>query len=172
MEPSFTHVTVDSLIVFIPVYLGNMIPPVAAVAELPFGNPVSERLMGRNKTFRGLYSGIVGGMIGGVLLCWFGVGWFGSQSYCFAVTVGGFMGLGAILGDMAGSCLKRRLRIRPGRPFVPLDQIDFIFGGSCLALPFMPISITDFLIAILVTPVLHLFVNVLAFHLRIKNVWW
>ena len=40
-----------------------------------------------------------------------------------------FVSIGAMLGDMLGSFIKRRLNISRGRPAPLLDQLDFLFGA-------------------------------------------
>lgn len=82
------------------------------------------------------------------------------------------MGAGALIGDMVKSGVKRFLHIAPGRPFFPWDQLDFILGATLFVLPIMTIPLEVFFTALLLTPPLHLLVNVIAYWWGLKEVWW
>jgi len=162
----------EVIITYVPAYFGNMMPPIAGALRLPFGFPIASKHLGKNKTYRGIYAGVAGGMLGSWLLWALQLGWYGSQSLNIALLAGGLMGFGALLGDVIKSWFKRWKNIPSGRPFVPWDQLDFVLGGSLLAITVMPISWKIFLTALIITPLLHLLVNILAYHLKLKSVWW
>ncbi|HKZ73291.1 MAG TPA: CDP-archaeol synthase [Steroidobacteraceae bacterium] len=72
--------------------------------------PDGARLFGGHKTWRGLASGVIAGALVGAVLP---VG----SAY------GALFGLLALTGDLAASCAKRRLRLRPGTDVPLLDQL-------------------------------------------------
>lgn len=172
MDAPFASLIAAAVLTYVPAYFGNMMPPIAAALRLPFGGSISVKYLGKNKTYRGVYSGAVGGVLGAWLLHLLGWAWYADQPLQTALLAGGVMGLGALVGDSVKSAFKRKRGIASGKPFVPFDQIDFILGGSLFALAVMPISLGVFVTALIITPLLHLTVNVLAYKLKLKDVWW
>jgi len=162
----------EALMTYAPAYLANMAPPVAGALCLPGGSPISATRIGTGKTHRGLLSGIAAGLLGGFTLQSIDLGWYGDQTALTAILTGGLMGLGAMFGDITESAIKRRMKLPPGHPWVPWDQIDFILGATVPALLFMPMRWEVFLTALMITPPLHLLVNVASYLLGIKKVWW
>ncbi|HME56419.1 MAG TPA: CDP-2,3-bis-(O-geranylgeranyl)-sn-glycerol synthase [Candidatus Lokiarchaeia archaeon] len=84
---------------------------------------------------------------------------------------------GAMLGDLLGSFIKRRLKIQRGDPAPVLDQLDFIAGVLLFSMLFTAVGASflqldiKYLVTILVlTPFIHRVVNKLAFKLRVKDV--
>jgi CDP-2,3-bis-(O-geranylgeranyl)-sn-glycerol synthase len=82
------------------------------------------------------------------------------------------LGFGATLGDLIESFFKRRIGIKPGAPFIPFDQTDFVLGAYLLLLPLYILPWQNLLALLLITPFLHLLTNVTAYLLGIKKVWW
>lgn len=68
--------------------------------------------------------------------------------------------------------IKRRLRIAPGAPWIPLDQIDFALGALVLVGPAAGLSGIDILLILIVTLAGDLAVNRIAFRLGIKDTPW
>lgn len=172
MESQVVNLLVETVLLYWPAYLANMLPPIAGALRLPGGFPLSTCLFGSNKTWRGLLSGIIGGALGAWMLWIFGWSWFGTQALPVAVGIGGLMGAGALGGDLVKSAVKRALHIPSGRPFPPWDQWDFILGSTLITLPYIPFTLPVFIMAMALTPALHLLVNVIAFWLKLKTVWW
>jgi len=84
---------------------------------------------------------------------------------------------GAMLGDLLGSFIKRRLRIERGTPAPVLDQLDFIAGVVLFSMlftfagaSFVQLDIKYIITIIVLTPLIHRVVNKLAFKLRVKDV--
>jgi CDP-2,3-bis-(O-geranylgeranyl)-sn-glycerol synthase len=87
---------------------------------------------------------------------------------------------GAVVGDLIGSCLKRRLDIKSGAPFWVVDQLDF----ALVALLFVSIpgfiSPNLFLLPdgfiiiflIILTPAVSIIANTVAFVIGLKDVPW
>lgn len=81
--------------------------------------------------------------------------------------------LGAMVGDMVGAFIKRRMNIPRGGRALFLDQLDFIFGSTMLAYPVgLSVTVYQFLLVIVVAFVAHVLTNMAAFRLRIKSVPW
>jgi CDP-2,3-bis-(O-geranylgeranyl)-sn-glycerol synthase len=120
---------------FLPAGLANASPVVAN--RLPLLKDIKSpldlgvtykgrRLLGDNKTWRGLLFGVlIGGLTGYLQLVLFDYGGLGPGGF-----VGGaLLGLGALLGDALESFLKRQMHIPAGQSWFPFDQLDYIGGG-------------------------------------------
>ena len=82
------------------------------------------------------------------------------------------MGSGALVGDLIKSFFKRRLGIEPGDRFIPFDQTDFVIGALVFILPVFDVTFNLFIVSLLLSFVLHILVNHLAFYLKIRNEKW
>ena len=120
-------------------------------------------IFGSHKTIRGVFAGVFAGSLVGI-----------AESFLDSrLIVGGFMiALGAVLGDLFGAFVKRRLRVEPGRAFPFLDQLDFILGGLLLGYSFFPIYWISAILVVIVTPPIHLATNYGAYLLGIKKTKW
>jgi len=174
---------------FLPAYVAN---PMAVVfgggTPIDFGRTLrdGERLFGDGKTWRGLVGGTLSGVSLGFLLSVpFNVlglspGWsFGS--YGVALGASAVLAFGALLGDLAGAFLKRRMHKPRGAKAPILDRYDFVVGALLLNLTIPGWSVPRFfsgdaflgLVAIiLVTPALHRAVNVIGFRIGQKQEPW
>jgi len=125
-----------------------------------------KRIFGDNKTFRGfLFGWGVGfgvGLVEGLV--------FGFQNYpvLFALLIP----LGALLGDLTGAFIKRRIGIKPGGLLPIVDQVDFVVGAVVFSLPLALISWEVAATVLLITPPIHLFTNFLAFKMKLKKNPW
>jgi len=97
-------------------------------------------IFGKNKTWRGLVVGVITGiLVAGIqALLFFKSDFFKSNTLIDYgqvnfVLAGALMGLGALLGDLIESFIKRRLNKPSGRPWFPWDQIDWIIGAMVLS---------------------------------------
>ena len=132
----------QTLWLFLPALLGNMAPPLVRNWFKSLAKPIDfglkfrgKRLLGTNKTFRGLVFGIfVGIIIAGLqkllfaypAFKWLSVLDYGSVNF---ILLGFLLSFGALFGDLIESFFKRQFDIKPGRPFFPFDQIDFLLGA-------------------------------------------
>jgi len=80
------------------------------------------------------------------------------------------MGLGAMIGDLGGSFVKRRLGIPRGKPAPLLDQLDFVIGMFVFLAFITPIKWEWVVILFILTPLIHLLANGIAYLLKLKNV--
>jgi len=82
------------------------------------------------------------------------------------------LSIGALLGDLMGSFLKRRLKLDRGEPVLFLDQLDFVLGALILGFFFMKFNLLIFLTIIFITPAIHFISNVIANLLHLKKEPW
>jgi len=86
--------------------------------------------------------------------------------------LGFLFGFGALFGDLIKSFFKRRMNLKPGAPWIPFDQLDFVIGALIFAgfifLPPWPVVLT----VLLITPILHILTNQIGYLLKIKNTKW
>jgi len=174
---------------FLPAFVAN---PMAVVfgggTPIDFGRTLrdGERLFGDGKTWRGLVGGTFSGAFLGFLLSvpvnlltpnstWS----FGSYGVAFAASA--VVAFGALLGDLAGAFLKRRMHKPRGAKAPVLDQYDFVVGALLLSLAIPGWSVPRFfsgdaylglLAIILITPALHRAVNVIGFRIGQKREPW
>ncbi|MFA4833505.1 MAG: CDP-archaeol synthase [Patescibacteria group bacterium] len=163
---------------FLPAAFANMIPvflrrlPVLAV-PMDFGRSLAgKRIFGDNKTWRGFLSGILTSLVvieiqsflypfpaGFTVINYDApfIGWLGLA-----------MGAGALLGDAAGSFLKRRLGILPGGNLPVIDQIDWIIGAMLTSSLLYSWNWEIWLAAILMFGLLHPPVNIIGYWLCLK----
>ncbi|MBP1357327.1 MAG: CDP-2,3-bis-(O-geranylgeranyl)-sn-glycerol synthase [Sulfolobus sp.] len=152
------------------------LPALVANGSAPFiknGSPIDfkknfidgRRILGDGKTFEGLIVALTFGTTVGVILAKFlGEGW---------ILISFVESLFAMLGDMVGAFIKRRLGLQRGARALGLDQLDFVLG-STLALIILNVRINfyEFLTIVFVTFILHIFTNNIAYRLKIKSVPW
>jgi len=173
--------------------LPSFLPNSAAVV-FGGGSPVDmgrtwkgRRVLGDGKTWRGLIGGICAGISLGIIqlyiafpfdrLDYFGFGGFPEN---LGVIVA--LAVGSLLGDMAGSFVKRRLDIGRGNKAPVMDQYTFLLGSILLVIALYPgWFLENFwnndgwvsLVAVLViTPLLHRGVNIIGYKLGLKKVPW
>jgi CDP-2,3-bis-(O-geranylgeranyl)-sn-glycerol synthase len=139
------------------------------------------RLLGDGKTWRGTVAGVAAGTTLALLLS----AAAGDASAAagvdlpdFPVPVALSLAGGALLGDVAASFLKRRTGRARGASFPLVDQLDFVVGAlGCTALV-APSWFGDVFtlpvvaVVLVVTPVLHLLTNAVAYALGLKDEPW
>jgi CDP-2,3-bis-(O-geranylgeranyl)-sn-glycerol synthase len=152
----------------IPTYVANSAPVVFG------GGPPIDRgrafidgrqLLGSHKTVKGFVCGLVLGSLAAFAEAIL----FGNPTLALAGT---FACLGALLGDLAGAFVKRRLNIPPGNPLPVLDQLDFILGALLFVSPLIQLTLGAVLILVAATVPIHLVSNVAAYTLRLKSRPW
>ncbi len=166
----FWEIAWKSIVFVFPAYLANGAPTI-----LGGGPPVDmgknwrdgRRLFGNNKTIRGLIVGLSIGILTGQLMMWL----FPEVWEDFSLGVAFLLGTGAMLGDLGGSFAKRRRDLPSGSRFFPWDQIGWIVPPVLLVLPLgMPWQWGVFVI--ILSPLVHVAANYLAYSLKLKDVWW
>jgi len=126
-------------------------------------------LLGKNKTWEGLTVGVYMGSITALALSI-----ILNDFSLFLVGLGA--SFSALMGDMAGSFIKRRVGLESGAPFPLLDQLDFalmtviyyyIIGYNEVLLRI------DFIVySLLLIMILHIISNNIAYYIGVKNTRW
>jgi CDP-2,3-bis-(O-geranylgeranyl)-sn-glycerol synthase len=158
---------VEALKFIFPAYCANGTPVLAGGGtKMDFGKNFidGKRIFGNNKTFRGFFFGWVIGMLVGSIEYVV----FPGVPVLFIVLTP----LGALLGDLTGAFLKRRIGITPGGLLPVVDQIDFVVGALVFALPLMIVYLQLAVTVLLITPPIHLFTNFLAYKMKLKRHPW
>jgi CDP-2,3-bis-(O-geranylgeranyl)-sn-glycerol synthase len=158
---------VSAIYLLVPVYCTNGAPVIFGGGRpIDFGKSLfdGQRILGDHKTLRGFASGLIIGSMVGVF-----ESVFLSQKL---LPIAILASLGALLGDLTGAFVKRRLAIKPGKSFPVLDQLDFVLGAVLLASIISSVSLGTALIVILVTPPIHIVTNLGAYALGLKSTYW
>lgn len=174
----------DNLIIafwfFLPAGVANMTPVLANHVPLlnqwktPLDFDLSyrgKRILGDNKTWRGLVMGIFTGATTGLLvkeLVYPFVHW---PDYLVGpgIALGAIMGCGALLGDAVESLFKRRRGIASGKSWYPFDQIDYIIGGLLFVAPFTYLTVSLMIWVFAVYFGLHVLTAYIAYKLGLKD---
>lgn len=166
-------IIVQAIWLMLPAYTAN---PMAVV--FGGGTPIDlgkkwidgKRILGDGKTFRGLIGGTICGVIMGVIQMMF--------SPVFTLSVVITLSLGALLGDIAKSFIKRRLGYVRGARMPIVDQLDFVAGAWLLTYVLQPewfiknFNSIIIVTVVFITPVLHRLTNILGYHLKVKKEPW
>ncbi|MBM3309808.1 MAG: CDP-2,3-bis-(O-geranylgeranyl)-sn-glycerol synthase, partial [Candidatus Altiarchaeales archaeon] len=178
----------ESLWFILPAYMANSIAnDVAHIRYLEkFSYPMDFglkwrglRIFGPNKTWRGLFFGVLAALLTGFLQQKYhlqAAAFFSGQLDLsgtlslpeMSVKLAFLLGFGAMLGDAVKSFFKRRMGIESGQPAPLLDQLDYIFGAFFFAWLTVPINLDYFAIVVIITVPLHLLANFIAWLLKLK----
>ena len=156
----------QSLIFIFPAYCANAAPVlVGGGAKMDFGRNFvdGKRVFGDNKTFRGFFFGLAVGVLVGL-----------ADVFVFHLMIlfAILTPLGALVGDLAGAFLKRRLGIAPGQPLPVVDQVDFVLGALLFSIPLEIVNWELAITVLLITPPIHLLTNYVAYKLKLKRNPW
>jgi len=124
------------------------------------------RIMGDGKTIEGFLIGVTTGTLTSLLVALL------ARNLGY-VCAGSCASIGALLGDMAGSFIKRRLGLERGAPAPLLDQLDF-YTGAILTWWILgyPMSLAVILAYAVLVAALHYSTNYAAYKLGLKDVPW
>jgi len=157
----------SALYIIAPIYCTNGAPVIfGGGAAVDFGRtmPDGERIFGDHKTIRGLLSGLIVGVIVGIFESFFS----GSNMTAMAALASS----GALIGDLSGAFVKRRMHIKPGQPLPGVDQLDFVLGAVLAVSLIYVLTPGVLLILVCVTPPIHLLANISAYKLGLKSNYW
>lgn len=113
-------------------------------------------LFGRSKTVRGLVLSLLLTTAVAVLL---GLTWW----------LGALIAIGAMVGDLASSFSKRRLRLPPSSQALGLDQIPESLLPLLLIKPWLPIALADIALVVVAFVIVELALSRVLYRLRIRE---
>jgi CDP-2,3-bis-(O-geranylgeranyl)-sn-glycerol synthase len=157
---------IEALEFIFPAYCANAVPVLAGGnSPLDFGKNFFDGrpIFGKNKTFQGFFFGLVVGTV---------IGLAESVMFGYPLLLGFLLSLGALLGDLAGAFIKRRLNLAPGEMLPVVDQLDFVVGAILFSFFLMAPSWEIILVVLLITPPIHLLTNFAAYKLGLKRNPW
>lgn len=165
-----------ALLFFLPAGVANAVPPLINKVPwinkwktpLDFGMTVrGHRMFGKNKTWRGLFSGIFfGGICAWLVYPHLGADTGNTLSHFI---IGASLGFGALLGDAIESFFKRQVGIASGNSWLVFDQIDYVVGAILFSLPFVRLNTIDYLIVIVTFFCMHFVVSYIGYMLGFKD---
>jgi len=144
---------------------------------LDFNKKINNRpVFGKHKTFRGL----VFGVIFAIIITFIQFVFYDNNilvdiaiiDYSNWLLIGLLMGSGAIFGDLIESFVKRRINYKSGKPFVPFDQLDFVVGGLIFISPLVVLSLNKVIVILILSFILHIIVNHVAYYTGIRKEKW
>lgn len=168
-----TFVIVLSLFA-IPLYLANSLACVfGGGKQLDSGRVWMDKkpVFGKGKTVRGALGGVFFGSLGAAII------WlvFPAETDLLMnnyLLFGFLVSAGAVLGDLAGSFIKRRAGVEQGKEVLLLDQFDFLIGGWVLgAVVYMP-GWEEVVAMLIVTFTAHKLGNLIGYLTKVKAVPW
>ncbi len=176
---SYLFFIIQCLYFMLPAYLANMAP--VLVRKLPFLNyPIDfnkrfkgQPIFGKHKTYRGFLFAVIFGIITAFIQSLINYQPLNLIDYTFPkwLIIGFLLGFGAIFGDLIKSFFKRRFSIKSGDRFFPFDQLDFVVGALLFCYPFLP-SLKVAITLLIISPLLHIVVNHIAYYTKIRKEAW
>jgi CDP-2,3-bis-(O-geranylgeranyl)-sn-glycerol synthase len=157
----------------LPAYGANAFPPLMK-GKIPIdrGKKLGKnRILGDGKTVEGTIGGIIFGFFVGLVQI-FVQSKINIEPYGFVnITIPLILTLtvGALIGDMIGSFIKRRFGIERGKPAPLLDQLDFLIFALILSSLVVKIETITIIILLILTPPVHYISNVIGYFSKIKK---
>ena len=85
------------------------------------------------------------------------------------ILVGGLLGFGALCGDSIKSFFKRQIGIAPGKSWFPFDQLDYLVGALLVSLPFVHLTMQQYIVFFVFGLILHPLGNLLGWLLHLQD---
>lgn len=136
-----------------------------------------KELFGSHKTYRGFVVGTISGALIGLLqMSLYDFDFFRTLSlYDYSlhpILFGTAIGFGALFGDLIKSFFKRRLNIKSGERWFPFDEIDAFVGAAIFMIPFYIMPIKVLLTILVLTIIIHMTTNHIAYWIGLKETRW
>ena len=172
---------------FLPAYFTNMTPPLSRRAKIFkfLDKPVdfnkkflNEPILGSHKTWPGVILGVVVGILIAFLqLQLYKIGFIKEISFFdyFDMNIflfGFLISTGAVFGDLLFAFLKRRLKMQPGKRFIPFDQTNYVLGAALFLIPILKLGILTWFCIFVLTLFLHIIVTKIGFWLGLNKSKW
>jgi CDP-2,3-bis-(O-geranylgeranyl)-sn-glycerol synthase len=178
---------ISCLYFFLPAYFANMTPPITKkLGVLNFlAKPIDfdkkflgKPIFGSHKTWRGAILAFFVGFLTTLFQRFlFNFDFFKKISildyskiniYLFATLIS----FGQVFGDLFFAFIKRRIGLKPGAPFLPFDQTNYVIGAAVLLEPIYQLGISVWTVLFVLTFFLHIIVNRLGYYLKIHQAKW
>jgi len=177
---SFIAILINSIWFIFPAYIANASPVIfGGGTPIDFGRHFvdNQRFFGDGKTWRGFLGGVTAGILIGTLQGYIypSLGLDSSVNdltlidYVFRASL---LSFGALCGDLTGSFIKRRIKIKRGAPFPIVDQIGFLVLAFLFVALRFEVPLSYVLILLPLTLFLHLGTNIFAYLVGLKDVWY
>lgn len=162
-------------------YAANAFPPLARGKHpMDFGKKFLDgnRIFGDGKTWEGFFAGLVFGTFCGTIAWLFydklnAIALAHNFSMPYISPFSAFvLSLGALLGDLIGSFIKRRFGMERGAPAPLLDQLDFLSGSLFLGSFVTEVSFGIVVWSIPLTLIIHRIANIIGYLLKLKKEPW
>lgn len=169
---------------FLPAYLTNMTPPLAAkinILAIPvdFSKKLAGKpILGSHKTWRGVLFGLLVGISASYCQVWLYQFSFIKEISFFdyskinILLYGFLLSAGVLFGDMLFSFFKRRLDLAPGQRWIPFDQTDYVIGAFLFLSPYLLLDTMIWLTIFILSFFLHIAFNRLGYWLGLHNSKW
>jgi len=171
----------QALYLFLPAYVANMTPVIIKGYFKGLAKPLDggmrlrgKPLFGAHKTWRGLIFGV----LVGTLICFLQYLVAGEMAYLTSVDysdwfiIGLLLSFGALFGDSLESLAKRQIAIKPGKPWIPFDQLDFVVGGLLFYSLYKVPSVEFVAVIVFFSFFLHMATNHVGYYLKIRKEKW
>jgi CDP-2,3-bis-(O-geranylgeranyl)-sn-glycerol synthase len=180
MCPPLLSTLLRTWYLLLPAYVANAVPVLVGGGAPVDGGRTwrGRRLLGDGKTWRGAAGGVAAGAATAALLDRSPAADGPSHLPAFGVRAALALPVGAVVGDAAGSFLKRRAGVERGGSVPGLDQLGFLLAAVAAARLLAPewareaLTVPVLAVAGVVTPLLHRGTNVVAHRLGAKAVPW
>jgi CDP-2,3-bis-(O-geranylgeranyl)-sn-glycerol synthase len=163
----------EALVFVLPSYIANA-TPVVSIKLIGRSTPLdmglyawdNRRIFGDGKTVEGLISGIIVGTLIGLSI-------YSLMDVFRSILEPFVLSFGAMIGDILGSFIKRRIGVERGKPLPIIDQLGFLisslfFSYVIYGLPRW-VRLDILIILLMITFFLHIATNYIAYLLRLKD---
>ena len=170
----------------LPSIFANVAPiPIAQIpwlkkydAPMDFGKTYrSKRIFGAHKTWRGLIAGIA------IATPIFWLQQLAVENFAWAASLtsqidyahlptlilGPLFAIGALGGDAIESFFKRQHGIPPGGGWFPWDQLDSVVGTAIVVMPFITLSVWQYVLLIAMMPAIHIIFTHIGYLIGLKE---
>lgn len=161
-----------------PAYAANGFPPLMRGRRAIDGGRKwhGKRVFGDGKTIEGTFGGIFFGLLLAELQMLAQARFGGEIAFLqlpeMTLPLAAALSVGALIGDVAGSFIKRRLDVKRGDSILLLDQLGFLIVALLLAYAIAPFDALLIVTLLVLTPPIHILANILGYYLRLKKQPW
>jgi len=176
---------IEILYYILPGIFANMMPIFVRNIAKPLAYPVDHHvkfmgkpLFGSHKTYRGFIFGVgIAILVAYLQKSLYIAGYLREISYIdysaySAFVIGAALGFGALFGDLVESFIKRRVRVKPGKPFIPWDQVDFLIGIILFSAIIKPMTWPMIVLLLVVGPFVTILTTRIGYYLKIRKEKW